>query len=68
MEVQRSPDEYIELVRKAGFRVDDPAVLTRDQFWSRPDFGLLEWLDRPSPRYTEASQLVLIASKPLGPV
>jgi SAM-dependent methyltransferase len=42
MEVQRSAHEYIELLRKEGFLVDDRRVLTSSPWWSRRDFGLRE--------------------------
>ena len=63
MDAQHSPAEYVDLVRKAGFQVEDEDVLTPEPFWSQPDFGFREWLGRPTPQPSEASQLRLVASK-----
>ena len=66
MEVQRSPGEYVSLVRDAGFDVKEDCIRTPEPFWSRPDFGLRRWLGRSTSAYTEASQLHLLASRPSG--
>jgi SAM-dependent methyltransferase len=52
-DVQRSADGYLELLRASGFSFDGASVSTPDPFWSRPDFGLREWLGRPARRAGE---------------
>jgi SAM-dependent methyltransferase len=52
-DVQRSADGYLELLRASGFCFGGASVSTPDPFWSRPDFGLREWLGRPAQRAGE---------------
>ena len=66
MEVQRSPREYTELIGKAGFVVADDGTHLPEPFWSRPDFGLREWLGGRAPSYTESGQVRVFATKPLA--
>jgi len=60
-DVQRSVDGYLELLRASGFSFDQTSVSTPDPFWSRPDFGLREWLGRPT-RRTGEPRLVYVAA------
>ncbi|RKT43437.1 class I SAM-dependent methyltransferase [Thiocapsa rosea] len=53
-ESQRNADEYLDLVRSAGFRVDDRDVATSSPWWSRRDLGLLGSPDRR--RLTQAEE------------
>ncbi len=61
MDVQRSAHEYVELVRRAGFLVDDGRVLTSSPWWSQRDFGLREWMGWERSREDEAA-LVRVAA------
>jgi ubiquinone/menaquinone biosynthesis C-methylase UbiE len=51
MEVQRSAEEYLEMVRAAGFAVGPDAISYPYLWWSRNDLGILErWFGiAPSP-------------------
>lgn len=42
MDVQRSAEEYLAMIRAAGFRVDERAISLPYLWWSRNDLGLLE--------------------------
>jgi ubiquinone/menaquinone biosynthesis C-methylase UbiE len=42
MDVQREAAEYIDMVRRAGFQIDDRAVSYPYLWWSRADLGLTE--------------------------
>lgn len=64
MQVQKSADEYLRLLRHAGFEVRQDAVSTPYLWWSRPDLGLLEWLGRPVPVAREETLLNVAALRP----
>lgn len=51
MEVQRSADEYLAMIRGSGFEVAPEAVSLPYLWWSRSDLGSVEWLlgVRPPP-------------------
>jgi len=55
MHVQRTADEYLAMVRAAGFAVDPRAVSYPYLWWSRQDLGLAERLlgIRPRPGHEE---------------
>lgn len=61
--VQKSADEYLELLRSCGFDVAPQDVTGTCPFWSRPDFGLLERLGRPPPERSEPTQLNVVANR-----
>lgn len=63
--VQKDPEQYLDLLKRAGFVYSMSQVSTPNPFWSQPDFGLLERLGiRKSPG-REHTQLNVIAHKPL---
>ncbi|MDE0854953.1 MAG: class I SAM-dependent methyltransferase [Nevskia sp.] len=55
MEVQRTAEEYLAMVRGAGFEVEPEAVSYPYLWWSRADLGIAERLlrIRPSPKHEE---------------
>lgn len=55
MEVQRTAEEYLAMVRGAGFEVEPQAVSYPYLWWSRADLGIPERLlrIRPSPKHEE---------------
>jgi len=61
MDVQRSAGGYLELLRASGFSFDQTSVSMPNPFWSRPDFGLREWLGRPARRTGEPRLLYAAA-------
>ncbi|MBI3885572.1 MAG: class I SAM-dependent methyltransferase [Opitutae bacterium] len=63
-EAQKSPAEYQELVRQAGFVFNEDLVRTSTPFWSRPDWGLRARLGWRSRRSLEATQVTLVAIRP----
>ncbi|RCS59600.1 class I SAM-dependent methyltransferase [Parvibium lacunae] len=50
MDKQRTAEEYVEMLRKAGFQVDETQISTPYLWWSRADLGLMEWLFRCKPK------------------
>lgn len=42
MTVQKSAEEYLDLIRRAGFQIDPGAISYPYLWWSRPDIGILE--------------------------
>jgi len=64
MDVQRDADEYIDMVRHAGFQIDASAVSFPYLWWSRPDLGLRERLFGIKPPQGHAKTLVnLVATR-----
>jgi ubiquinone/menaquinone biosynthesis C-methylase UbiE len=69
MHVQRSADEYLAMVRAAGFSVDPDAVSYPYLWWSREDLGLAERVLRikPKPGHEETLiNLVAVKSRPVS--
>lgn len=67
MDVQKSADEYIALIRHAGFSVEPQRVSFPYLWWSRSDLGLLAKLklkNTPPVGKREETLLNLIAVKP----
>lgn len=64
MQVQKTAEEYLALVRAAGFNVNPQQVSYPYLWWSRSDIGLLEWLGlKPKPD-REETLINLVAVKP----
>jgi ubiquinone/menaquinone biosynthesis C-methylase UbiE len=69
MDVQKSADEYLALIRRAGFRVEPNRVSYPYLWWSRTDLGLLSRLGirKTPPRgQREETLMNLVAVKPGG--
>ncbi len=65
MEVQKTADEYLALVRSAGFEVAPQSISYPYLWWSREDLGLLERLFKIKPRAVREETLInLVAIKP----
>ncbi len=64
MEVQKSADEYIAIVRAAGFDAPDSRISLPYLWWSRPDAGFFEWIGRPVPKKRNETLVNLVAIKP----
>lgn len=65
MGVQKSADEYLELIRKAGFSIDERSVSLPYLWWSRPDIGVLEnWFGRKPPLNREETLVNTVAIRP----
>jgi ubiquinone/menaquinone biosynthesis C-methylase UbiE len=67
MDVQKTSDEYVTLIRQAGFQVDAKRISFPYLWWSLPDLGLLNKLGikkTPPPGQREETLLNLIAVKP----
>ena len=62
--LQKSAEEYVELIRAAGFEVDHSDVRCTVPWWSRVDFGLLERL-RLSSRRPATTEVNTVAMKPV---
>lgn len=64
MDVQRSADEYLNLLRQAGFEIKPEHISTPYLWWSRKDLGALEWLGFGLPKVREETLLNVVARKP----
>lgn len=64
MQVQRTAEEYIGMVRAAGFDAPDNRISLPYLWWSRPDIGFLEWIGRPVPKERNETLVNLVAIKP----
>lgn len=64
MHVQRSADEFLALLREAGFEFAPAQVSTPYLWWSRKDLGFFEWLGLGLPKQREETLLNVVARKP----
>lgn len=64
MHVQRTAEEFVALVREAGFQVDADRISTPYLWWSRSDLGAREWLGLGLPKNREETLLNAVARKP----
>ncbi len=67
MDVQKSADEYLALIRRAGFKVEPDRISFPYLWWSRPDLGLLNKLGirrTPPQGQREETLMNLVAVKP----
>jgi len=64
MHVQRKYEEYVAMIRSAGFDLPDSRISTPYLWWSRPDIGFLEWIGRPVPQKREETMVNALAIKP----
>jgi ubiquinone/menaquinone biosynthesis C-methylase UbiE len=60
--VQKTAEEYLELVARTGFRITEDQVARPYPFWSLPDFGFREWAGM-KPSHKEATQVRLVAQR-----
>jgi ubiquinone/menaquinone biosynthesis C-methylase UbiE len=66
MKVQKTADEYLELIRGSGFSIDDAQISYPFLWWSREDLGIMENLFGRKPPVDREEPLVnLIAVKPV---
>jgi ubiquinone/menaquinone biosynthesis C-methylase UbiE len=63
LQVQKTADEYVELIKSIGFKINDNDIKTSRPWWSRKDFGLTEKIGLPQNRQ-EPTEILIIASKP----
>ena len=64
MEVQKTADEYLEIIRGTGFDLPDERVSMPYLWWSRPDIGFFEWIGVPVPQKREETLVNAVAVKP----
>lgn len=64
MDVQKTAEEYVDMVRAVGFDLADERISMPYLWWSRPDIGFLEWIGRPVPERREETLVNLVAVKP----
>lgn len=65
MQVQRTAEEYIAMIRQAGFELPDARISLPFLWWSRPDVGMWEWLGFSVPKKREETLVNAVAIKPL---
>ncbi len=68
MDVQKTSEEYLQLIRNAGFSVKEKNISYPYLWWSRDDLGIMQNIfRRPEPKHgqREETLLNLAATKPL---
>tara|TARA_R110002096_G_scaffold190214_3_gene371249 strand:+ start:617 stop:1318 length:702 start_codon:yes stop_codon:yes gene_type:complete len=65
MHVQKTAEEYIDIIRKEGFDLPDSRISLPFLWWSRPDCGMLEFFGFPVPKKREETLVNAVAIKPL---
>lgn len=66
MEVQKTAEEYLALVRSAGFQVAPQSISYPYLWWSRDDLGLMERALKIKPKADREETLInLVAVKPM---
>ena len=66
MDVQRSAEEYLAMIRDHGFEFGSENVSFPYLWWSRPDIGMAEWLGFPVPQKREETLVNVVARKLLS--
>lgn len=65
MDVQKTADEYLALIRQTGFQVEEHNISYPYLWWSRDDLGIMQnWFRRPLPQEREETLINLAATKP----
>jgi ubiquinone/menaquinone biosynthesis C-methylase UbiE len=64
MDVQKTAEEYIALVRAAGFYLPGERISLPYLWWSRPDLGFFERIGVPVPQQREETLVNAVAVKP----
>jgi ubiquinone/menaquinone biosynthesis C-methylase UbiE len=64
MDVQRTAEEYVAMIRRAGFTIADDAISLPYLWWSRADLGLMENLCGIAPTDREETLVNLVAVRP----
>lgn len=64
MDVQKTAEEYISIIRTAGFDLPNERISLPYVWWSRPDIGFLEWIGLPVPEKRVETLVNAVAIKP----
>jgi ubiquinone/menaquinone biosynthesis C-methylase UbiE len=64
MHVQRTAEEYVDMIKTTGFAVSEAQISMPYLWWSRSDLGAFEWLGFPVPQEREETLVNFIAVKP----
>lgn len=66
MEVQKTAEQYLELIDNAGFELSENSISYPYLWWSREDLGIAQnWFGRKLPEEREETLVNLVARKPL---
>lgn len=63
MEVQKTAEGYISIIRAAGFELPNGRISMPYFWWSRPDIGFFEWIGLPVPEKREETLINAVAIK-----
>lgn len=66
MHVQKTAEEYIAIIRNAGFELPEANISLPFLWWSRPDCGMFEFFGFPVPQKREETLINTVAYKPLS--
>jgi ubiquinone/menaquinone biosynthesis C-methylase UbiE len=65
MEVQKTAEEYVDIIRSAGFSLPTERISMPYLWWSRPDIGFFEWVGLSVPEKREETLVNAVAIKPI---
>jgi ubiquinone/menaquinone biosynthesis C-methylase UbiE len=65
MEVQKTAEEYVDIIRSAGFSLPTERISMPYLWWSRPDIGFFEWVGLSVPEKREETLVNAVAIKPM---
>jgi hypothetical protein len=65
MEAQKTADEYLALLRAAGFEFGPQDVATPYPPWAQPDFGIMAAIGRPVPQASGKPLVCVVARRPI---
>lgn len=68
MEVQKTADEYVAMIRAAGFELPEERINLPFLWWSRWDYGAIEWFGFPLPKQGEREETLVnaVCVKPIA--
>ncbi|MEH6626341.1 MAG: class I SAM-dependent methyltransferase [Motiliproteus sp.] len=66
MYVQKTADQYLHMIKAAGFDLPDTSISYPYLWWSREDLGIMQnWFGMQPPAEREETLVNLVASKPI---
>jgi hypothetical protein len=65
MDVQRSAEEYLAMIREHGFVFGPENVSLPYLWWSRWDLGAIEWFGFGVPEQRDETLVNVVATKPV---
>jgi ubiquinone/menaquinone biosynthesis C-methylase UbiE len=61
---QKTPEQYVRLIKSAGFEIGEHDSKASSPWWSRWDLGVLETLGVAGGRLSQSAEVLIAAKKP----